>query len=140
MIQMCSARHAEDKTGSDKLSWDKTLSLDTTDTCIVHKQTNGDCASRTTTTLTDPLHQACSTNREKNNKDAATRQQARRNNLVNVSQETDSITTLELCVSCQHSPNTVVRLSQNPTGDGVVAVNKVVIGCSSQHPASKRLS
>ena len=60
------------------------LSLDTSDTCIVHKQTNRDCASRATTTLTDQLHQACSTNREKNNKDAATRQQAGRNNLVNV--------------------------------------------------------
>ena len=83
---MCSARHAEDKTGSDKLSWEHTLSLDTTDTCIVHKRTNKDCASRATTTLTDQLHQARSTNRERNNKDAATRQQTRRNNLVNVGQ------------------------------------------------------
>ena len=34
-IQMCSARHAEDKKGPDKLSWEQTLSLDTTDTCIL---------------------------------------------------------------------------------------------------------
>ena len=44
-IQMCSARHAEDKKkGSDKLSW----GLDTTDTCIVHKQTIHDCATTNT--------------------------------------------------------------------------------------------
>ena len=55
---MCSARHAEDKTVSDKLSWERTLSLNTTDTCIVHKKTNRDGASRATTTLTDQLHQA----------------------------------------------------------------------------------
>ena len=83
---MCSARHAEDKTASDKLSWEQAPSLDTTDTCIVHKQTNRDCASRATTTLTDQLHQACSTNKEKNNKDAATRRQVGKNNLVNVGQ------------------------------------------------------
>ena len=83
---MCSARHAEDKTGSDKFGWEQTLSLDTTGTCIVHKHANRDCASRATTTLTDQRHQACSANREKNNKDAATRQQAGRNNLVNVGQ------------------------------------------------------
>ena len=118
-IQMCSARHAEDKTRSDKLSWEQTLSLDTTDTCFVHKsKTNGDSASRATTTQTDPLHQACSTNREKNNKDGATRQQAGRNNLVNVGQQTNLITLLDLCVSCQHSPNTVTRLSHNSMSHG----------------------
>ena len=83
---MCSARHAKDKTGSDKLSWEQTLSLWTTDASIVHKQTNSDCASRATTTLTDPVHQACSTNKDKNNKDAATRQQAERKTLVNLVQ------------------------------------------------------
>ena len=36
---MCSARHAEDKKRYDKLSWEQTLSLDTTDTCIVHMET-----------------------------------------------------------------------------------------------------
>ena len=117
---MCSARHAEDKKRSDKLSWEQTLILDTTDRCIVHKQTNRDCAARATTTLTGQLHQACGTNREKNNKDAATRQQAGRKNLVSV--------------------NTVTRLSHNSIGHGVVGVNIVVIGCSSQHTASKRLS
>ena len=60
------------------------LSLDTKDTCIVHKQTNRDCASRATTTLTTQLHQARSTNKEKNNTVAATRQQAGKTNLVNV--------------------------------------------------------
>ena len=43
-IQMCSARHAEDKNLG--------LSLDTTDTCIVHKQTHKDFAT-TKTDLTD---------------------------------------------------------------------------------------
>ena len=51
-IQMCSARHAEDKKGSDKLSWEQTLSLDTTDACIVHQQPNKDCAT-TKTDLTE---------------------------------------------------------------------------------------
>ena len=94
------------------------LSLDTTDTCIVHKQTNRDCASRATTTLTTQPHQACSTNREKNNKDAATRQQAGRNNLVNMGRWTKLVTLLDLCVSSQHSPNTVTRLSLNSIGHG----------------------
>ena len=53
--------------------YDLGLSLHTTDTCIVHKQTK-DCAT-TKTDLTDG---------RKNNKDAATRQQAGRNNLANV--------------------------------------------------------
>ena len=60
------------------------LSLDTTSTSIVHEQANKDCASRVTTTLTDQLHQASSTNKEKHNKDAATPQQAGERNLVNV--------------------------------------------------------
>ena len=55
------------------------LSLDATDTCIVHKQTNRDRASRATATLTTQPHQAFGTK-----KGAATRQQAGRNNLVNV--------------------------------------------------------
>ena len=108
----------EDKTGSDKLSREQTLCLDTTDTCIVHKQTNRDCASRATTTLTDQLHQACCTNREKYNKHAVTRQQAGKNNLVNVGRCTNLITLLDLCVSSQHSPNAVTRLSHNSIGHG----------------------
>ena len=70
------------------------LSLDTTDTCIVHKQTNRDCPSRETTTLTPQQHQACSTNKEKKNKDATTRQHAGKNNLVNVGKKTNLITLL----------------------------------------------
>ena len=35
--------------------------------------------------------------------------------------------------SSQHSPNTVTRLSHFSTGHGVVGVNMVVTGCSSQH-------
>ena len=45
---MCSARHAEDKKGSDKLSWEQTLiwvRALMADTCIVHKQTNKDCVT-----------------------------------------------------------------------------------------------
>ena len=41
------------------------LSLVTTDTCIMHKQTNKNCASRATTTLTTQIQQACGTNKEK---------------------------------------------------------------------------
>ena len=41
-------------------------------------------------------------------------------------------------MSSQHSPNTVTR--HNSIGHGVVGVNMVVKGCSSQHTASKRLS
>ena len=43
-------------------------------------------------------------------------------------------------VSSKHSPNTVARLSHNSIDHGVVGVNMVVTGCSSQHSASKRLS
>ena len=54
------------------------------------QQIRASCTSKQTgTTLTDQLQQACSTNREKNNKDAATHQQAGRNNLVNVGQQTN---------------------------------------------------
>ena len=88
-----------------------TLSLDTTDRCIVHKQTNRDCASRATASLTTQQHQACSTNRVKNNKDLATRQQAGRNNLVHVGPRTNLITLLDSCVSSltfsQHCHKTV---------------------------------
>ena len=80
---MCSAHQAQQRNLPESNS-QLGLSLDTTETCIVHKQTNRDCASRATTTLTDQLHQACGTNKEKNNKDSATRKQAGRNNLVNV--------------------------------------------------------
>ena len=116
-IQMCSVHQAQQWDLPDSNS-QQGLSLDTTDTCIVHKQTNRDCASRATTTLTTRLHQAWSTNRGENNKDAATRQQAERNNLVNVGQWIFLITLLVLCVSFQHSPNTVTRLSQNSIGHG----------------------
>ena len=119
---MCSARHAENKKQSDKLSWEQTLSLDTTDTCIVYKQTNGDCA----TTKTDLMEG------RKTNKEPATRQQAGRNNLVSAGRQKNLITPLDLCVSSQHSPNTVTRLSHNSIGHGVVGVNMVVTGCSSQ--------
>ena len=47
--------------------------------------------------------------------------------------KTNLITLLDVCVSSQHSPNTVTRLSHNSTSHGVVGVNMVVIGCSSQH-------
>ena len=78
-------REEEEGGGRGRVCVQLGLSLeDNRQTCLVHKQTNRDCASRATTTLTDPLHQACSTNRKKINKDAAARQQTGRNNLVNV--------------------------------------------------------
>ena len=81
-IQMCSIHRAH--------QWDPpesylkaTLGLEhNRQTCLVHKQ--GECASHATTTVTTRQQQACGTNREKTNKDAATRQQAGMNNLVNL--------------------------------------------------------
>ena len=80
-LQMCSARHDEDKKGSDKHSWEQTLIW-----VWALIQIRASCTSRQTrtahyaqqSTLTDPLHQACGTNKRKNNQDAATRQQPER--------------------------------------------------------------
>ena len=77
-VQMCSARYAEDNKGSDKHSCEQTLIW-----VWALIQVRVSCTSRQTriahyaqqSTLTDPLRQACSTDREKNNQDAATRQQ-----------------------------------------------------------------
>ena len=132
---MCSVHQAQQWDLPDSYL-NATLSLEhNRQTCLVHEQINRDCASRATTTLTDQLHQACSTN-------TGEKQQRRRdasatNNLVNVGTQTNLITLPDLCVSSQHSPNTVTRLSHNSIGHGVVGVNMVVTGCSSQHPASK---
>ena len=41
-----------------------------------------------------------------------------------------------VCVSSQHSPNTVARLSHNSMGHGLVGVNMVGKGCSSQKNGS----
>ena len=64
----------------------------------------------TATTLTTQLHQACSTNKEKNIKDAATRQQAGRNNLVNAGQKTNLITLLDFV---RVAPTFSLTLSQD---------------------------
>ena len=46
---------------------------------------------------------------------------------MSVGRQTNLITLLDLCVSSQHSPNTVARLSQNSKGHGVVGLNMVVM-------------
>ncbi len=84
--------------------------------------------------LTSRLHFTCSTDREKNNRNAATRQQAGRNNLIrHGSQDKLDYTSRFVRVIPTFS-------QQNSFGHGVVGVNMVEMGCSSQHPASKRLS
>ena len=137
-IQMCSARHAEDKTGSDKLSWEQTLIW-----VWPLIQIRASCTSRQTriahyaqqSTLTDPLHQACGTNREEKQPRRRDASATRGNNLVNVGKYTNLITLLDLCVSSQHSPT---WLSRDSTSRGVAGVNMVVIGCSSQQKQRKK--
>ena len=111
-IQMCSARHAEDKTGSDKLSWEQTLIWDW---ALI--QIRVSCTSRQTriahyaqqSTLTDPLHQACGTNKEKNNQDAATRQQPER---TTSSTWANTQTWLHFSICACH-PNILPKLSRD---------------------------
>ena len=139
-IQMCSGRHAEDRKGSGKLSWQQTLIW-----VWALIQMRVSCTSRQTriahyaqqSTLTDPLHQACSTNREKNNHDAATRQQPE-GTTSSTWANRQTWLHFDLCESSQYSPNTFTRLSHNSTGHGVVGVNMVVVGCSSQQKQRKR--
>ena len=102
--------------GSDS---DLGLSLDTADTCIVHKQTNGDCAT-TKTDLTEGT-KTTETPRRVSKREGTT-------SSTWVDRQT-CLHFLILCVSSQHSPpNTVTRLSQNSIGHGVVGVNMVVMG------------
>ena len=116
---------------------DLVLSLDT-DTCIVHKQPNKDCTLRATInsdrSATSGVYHKQGEKQPRGRDASATR----RNNLVNVGKYTNLITLLDLCVSSQQSPNTVTRLSHNSIGHGVVGVNIVVIGCSSQQKQMKR--
>ena len=76
----------------------------------------------------------------RNNKDAATRQQPEGTTSSTWAHRQTWLHFSISCVSSQHSPNTVTRLSHNSIGHGVVGVNMVVTGCSSQHTAWKRLS
>ena len=113
------------------------LSIDT-DTCIVHKQTNKDCALRATI---NSDQSAASIVWHKQGEKQPRRRDAsatRGNNLVNVGKYTNLITLLDLCVSSQHSPNTVTSRSHNSTGHGVAGVNMVVIGCSSLQKQRKK--
>ena len=112
------------------------LGLDT-DTCIVHKQTNKDCASRAT--INSDRSATSSVSHKQGAKQHRRRDASatRRNNLVNVGTQTNLITPLDLCVSSQHSPNNVTRLSHNSIGHGVVGVKVVVVGCSSKTPSLK---
>ena len=127
-IQTCSVHQAQQWNLPESIS-QLGLSPDTTGTSIVHKQTNRDCASRATTTLTTQLHQACSTNKEKK-----TTKTLRR---VSKTSSTWAYGQTSLHFSiCACHPNTlpinVARLSHNSIGHGVVGVNMVVKGCSSQ--------
>ena len=111
------------------------LSIDT-DTCIVHKQTNKDCASFATINSARSATSGVQCKQGEKQQRRCDASATRKNNLVNVGTQTDLITLLDLCVSSQHSPNTVTRLSHNSIGHGVFGVNMVVIRCSSQHSAS----
>ena len=113
------------------------LRLDT-DTCIVHKQTNKDCALRATInsdrSATSGVWHKQGEKQPRRRVASATR----KNNLVNVAKYTNLITLLDLCVSSKHSPNTVTRRSHNSKGHGVASVNMVVTGCSSQQKQRKK--
>ena len=113
------------------------LSLDT-DTCIVHKQTNKDCALRATINSDRSATSSVWHKQEEKQPRRRDASATRKNNLVNVGKYTNLITLLDLCVSSQHSPNTVTRRSHNSIGHGVVGVNMVGKGCSSQQKQMKR--
>ena len=95
------------------------LSLDTS-TCIVHKQTNKDCTF--CATINSDRSATSSVWHKQGEKQPRRRDASptRRNNLVNVGKYTNLITLLDLCVSSQHFPNTVTRLSHNSIGHAVV--------------------
>ena len=113
------------------------LSLDK-DTCIVHKQTNKDCALRATINSDRSATSGVWHKQEEKQPRRRDASATSGNNLVNVGKYTNLITLLDLCVPSQHSPNTVTRRSHNSIGHGVVGVNMVVIGCSSQQKQMKR--
>ena len=119
------------RTKRDLTNSDLGLSLDT-DTCIVHKQTNKDCALRATINSDRSATSSVWHKQEEKQPRRRDASATRGNNLVNVGKYTNLITLLDLCVSSQHSPNTVTRLSHNSTSHGVAGVNMVVVGCSSQ--------
>ena len=136
-VQHYMLKTKRDLTNSAGKKSDLVLSLDT-DTCIVHKQTNKDCTLRATInsdrSATSGVYHKQGEKQPRGRDASATR----RNNLVNVGKYTNLITLLDLCVSSQQSPNTVTRLSHNSFGHGVVGVNIVVFGCSSQQKQMKR--
>ena len=136
---MCSARHVEDKEGSDKLSWEQTLI-----SVWASIQIRVSCTSKQTriahyaqqSTLTDRLHQACGTNREK-----TTKTPRRVSNQKEQPRQRGQIDKLDYTSICACHPNiTVTRLSHNSIGHGVVGVNMVVKGCSSQQKKEKKKS
>ena len=110
------------------------LSLDTTE----YVQTNRDCASRATTTLTTHQHQACSSNREK---PAKTPRRVSKREGTTSSMWVDRQTWLHFSI-CAHHPNILPTLSQDchiTQQFTVVGVDMVVIGCSSQQIRKKEL-
>ena len=98
------------------------LSLDTTDTCTVHKQTNRDCVT-TKTVLTE------------RRKTKTPRRVSKREGTTS-STWFNRQTWLHSSIRACH-PNTVSHESQEVA---VLEVNLVITALSSQHPASKRLS
>ena len=129
---MCSARHAEDKTGSDKLSWEQALSLEPTDTCIVHKQTNKDCASRNNNSdrsaTSGVKHKHGEKQQRRRDASASGKEKPRQRGQIDKLDYTSRFLRVIPTFS-QHCRNTVAKLY----GSRVVCVNMVVKGCLSQH-------
>ena len=96
------------------------LSLDT-DTCIVHKQTNKDCALRATINSDRSATSSVWHKQEEKQPRRRDASATRGNNLVNVGKYTN-----------------LTWLSRDSTSRGVAGVNMVVKGCSSQQKQRKK--
>ena len=135
---MCSARYAEDKTGSDKLNWEQTLSLlqQIRVSCTSKQKGIAHHAQQQQLCPISYIKRVAQTGRETTK---TSRRVSKRRGTTSLTwaNRQNLITLLDLCVSPKHPPNTVKRLSHNSTGHGVVGVNTVVTRCSSQHSASK---
>ena len=108
----------------------QTLSLDATDTCIVHKET-GIVHHAQQPKLTSRLHFTCTTDREKNKGRVADGlgQRTGRHNLNRLGSQS----------ICACHPNIVSQHCHITQSVTVVGVNVVVRGCSSQQQHSSNI-
>ena len=103
-------------------------------TCLVHKQT-GTAQYSQQSTLTDPLHHACSTNKEKTTKEASRTASVSEQGETTLTDIIHEETWLHFSICACH----LHQSSRNSIGHGG-RYNMVVTASTSQHPASKRLS